>query len=244
MEQNIEDNINLSGHDFCSVLFFLGGFFFFFNISYSVFCFTKKMFVFHISMVLFVYIVGTRFTWLNLYQGLLQIGYSLSKNMASDPKQPFLCLKWPWNVDQHPRTPNACTYEGPWLFKTLKNLGSIAMNSFNSFAGSSHLWITNFNSFQLTAGSSPNYNFKLNKKMLTPDEQGEAEQRAFAAALASGKEATVIEFYSPKCRLCNSLVNFVMEVEGRNLGWLNVVMADAENEKWLPEVSMLNFLIV
>lgn len=71
---------------------------------------------------------------------------------------------------------------------------------------------------------------------MSPEEQGEAEQRAFAAALASGKEATVLEFYSPKCRLCNSLLSFVMEVENRNSDWLNIVMADAENDKWLPEL--------
>lgn len=35
------------------------------------------------------------------------------------------------------------------------------------------------------------------RKVLSPDEQGEAVQRAFAAALASGEEATVLEFYSP-----------------------------------------------
>ena len=74
---------------------------------------------------------------------------------------------------------------------------------------------------------------------MTSIEQGEAEQRAFASALASGKEATVIEFYSPKCRLCNSLLQFVSEVEARNSGWLNIVMADAENQTWLPEVSYL-----
>ena len=61
-------------------------------------------------------------------------------------------------------------------------------------------------------------------------------QQHFSSALATGKEATVIEFYSPKCRLFNSLVDIVSEVEGRNLDWLNIVMADAENEKWLPEV--------
>lgn len=74
------------------------------------------------------------------------------------------------------------------------------------------------------------------KKGLTPEEQAEAEQRALAMALASGKEATVVEFYSPNCGLCNSLLGFVMEVENRNSNWLNIVMADAENEKWLPEL--------
>ncbi|XP_019266544.1 PREDICTED: uncharacterized protein LOC109243979 [Nicotiana attenuata] len=74
------------------------------------------------------------------------------------------------------------------------------------------------------------------KKKLTPADQAEAEQSALASALASGKEGTVIEFYSPKCRLCNSLVNFVNEVENRNTDWLNIVMVDAENDQWLPEL--------
>ncbi|KAL6995574.1 hypothetical protein U1Q18_005709 [Sarracenia purpurea var. burkii] len=77
--------------------------------------------------------------------------------------------------------------------------------------------------------------FKM-KMILSPEEQGEAEQRALASALASGKEATMIEFYSPHCRLCNSLLNFVLEVERKNSGWLNIAMVDAENEKWLPEL--------
>ncbi|KAI3930834.1 hypothetical protein MKX01_037280 [Papaver californicum] len=77
---------------------------------------------------------------------------------------------------------------------------------------------------------------KPTNKKLSPEEQGEAENRALALALASGKEATVMEFYSPKCRLRNSLLDFVMEIESRNSDWLNIVMADAENEKWLPEL--------
>lgn len=67
-------------------------------------------------------------------------------------------------------------------------------------------------------------------------DQAEAEQRAFAAALACGKEATVVEFYSPNCSLCNSLLPFVEEVEKRNSDWLNIVMADAQNQQWLPEL--------
>lgn len=74
------------------------------------------------------------------------------------------------------------------------------------------------------------------KTILSSEEQGEAEQRALASALASGKEATVVEFYSPKCRLCNSLLNLVLELEKRNSEYVNIVMADAENEKWLPEL--------
>nr|CAD1822510.1 unnamed protein product [Ananas comosus var. bracteatus] len=68
------------------------------------------------------------------------------------------------------------------------------------------------------------------------EEQGEAEHRALAAALASGKEATVVEFYSPKCRLCASLLDLVLDVESRNSDWVSFVLADAENEMWLPEL--------
>ncbi|KMZ72834.1 hypothetical protein ZOSMA_15G01740 [Zostera marina] len=67
-------------------------------------------------------------------------------------------------------------------------------------------------------------------------EQGEAEQRALASALASGKDATVLEFYSPKCRLCISLVNLVRNLEKKNSDWVNFVLADSENPTWLPEL--------
>ncbi|KAK8996905.1 hypothetical protein V6N11_020401 [Hibiscus sabdariffa] len=90
--------------------------------------------------------------------------------------------------------------------------------------------------WSVQSGTTQNSNLKFKAKTLSPQEQGEAEQRAFASALASRKEATVIEFYSPKCSLCNSLLKFVMEVENRNSDWLNIVLADAENEKWLPEL--------
>lgn len=150
-------------------------------------------------------------------------------------KQPLFCLKWPWDIHQNPRNSNTCSFESPWIFKSLQNLGSVAFNFANSVSKSSYPWISNFKPFQLDAGTNQSQSLK-SKKILTPEEQGEAEHRAFASALASGKEATVIEFYSPKCRLCNSLVNFVSEVEGRNSDWLNIVMADAENEKWLPEL--------
>ncbi|XP_050236752.1 uncharacterized protein LOC126686650 [Mercurialis annua] len=147
----------------------------------------------------------------------------------SVPNHPLFCLKLPWDIQQHSKNPNGCSFETPWVFKSMHTLGSVAFNSFNSISNS---WISNFNPIKLDPQTSKTKPLKV----LTPDEQGEAEQRAFASALASGKLATVLEFYSPKCSLCNSLLNFVSEVEGRNLGWLNVVMADAENEKWLPEL--------
>ncbi|KAG2666458.1 hypothetical protein I3843_15G059100 [Carya illinoinensis] len=151
------------------------------------------------------------------------------------PKQPLFCLKFPWDNHQSPRNANICSFEGPWIFKSLHSLGSVAFNFVSSVSKSSYPWMGTFKPFQLDAGTNQSQSLK-SRKILTPEEQGEAEQRAFAAALATGKEATVMEFYSPKCRLCNSLVNFVSEVEGRNSDWLNVVMADAENEKWLPEL--------
>jgi len=49
----------------------------------------------------------------------------------------------------------------------------------------------------------------------------------------------LLDFYSPICRLCNSFLSFALEMDPRNAHWLNVVMTDSENEKWLPEVSYL-----
>ncbi|KAF7141173.1 hypothetical protein RHSIM_Rhsim06G0045400 [Rhododendron simsii] len=74
--------------------------------------------------------------------------------------------------------------------------------------------------------------------------RGEAVLSALASALASGKEATMTEFYSPKCRLCNSLLKFMLEMQNRNSEWLNIVMADAENDKWLLGVLSLGSLLV
>ncbi|XP_075495261.1 uncharacterized protein LOC142532729 [Primulina tabacum] len=151
--------------------------------------------------------------------------------MNSAPKHPLLCLKWPWDNRQPENNTqisnkSTCSVESPWLFNSLKNLSTFAFNLINSAV----LPVTNSNPFRLSTAIGQN------RKVLSPEEQGEAEQRAFAAALASGKEATVLEFYSPKCSLCNSLLNFVIEVENRNTDWLNIVMADAENDKWLPEL--------
>ncbi|KAK7391680.1 hypothetical protein VNO78_20099 [Psophocarpus tetragonolobus] len=135
---------------------------------------------------------------------------ALIPNPNAKPKKPVFCLKWPWN-DANPN-PNPCKFDGPWPLKSLQTLGIIALNFANSVSS--------------------------RKKKSSPA-SSEAEQRAFASALASGKEATLLEFYSPKCRLCNSLLKFVSEVETRNSQWLNIVMADAENPNWLPE--LLNY---
>lgn len=134
------------------------------------------------------------------------------------PKQPLFCLKWPWddvnNSNSNPNKPlNSCSSGPPWLIKSFQTLGSLALTLVDSISKP-----------QTKGGLSGG------------DEQGELEQRALACALSNGKMATVIEFYSPKCSLCNSMVDFVGHVENNNADWLNIVMADAENDKWLPEV--------
>ncbi|XP_047160743.1 uncharacterized protein LOC124830918 isoform X2 [Vigna umbellata] len=132
------------------------------------------------------------------------------------PKQMFY-LKWPWNETNPNSSPGPCKFEGPWPLKSLQNLGLIPFNFASSVSG----W-----------------------KKKTTLTQSEAEQRAFASALASAKEATLVEFYSAKCRLCNSLFKFVSEVETRNSHWLNIVMADAENPNWLPEKQNVFWLLL
>ncbi|KAJ7954781.1 Thioredoxin [Quillaja saponaria] len=159
--------------------------------------------------------------------------------MGLNPKQLPFCLKWPWDSHQNSGNANMCNFDGPWIFKSFQNLGFSAFNFVTSLSKSSSPWISKLKLLQLDRENSLNRNLLSSKKKMTPEEQGEAEHRAFACALASGKEATVVEFYSPKCRLCNSLLNFVSEADARNSEWLNIVMADAENEKWLPE--LLNY---
>lgn len=138
--------------------------------------------------------------------------------MNPAPKHPLFCVKWPWNNNPHlnNKTP-PCTLDTPWLFKSFTNLGAAAFKLISS------------------AANVPQVS-RRSEQM-----QGEAEQRAFAAALATARDATLLEFYSPKCRLCNSLLPFVTEIENRNSGWLNIVMADAENDMWLPEVIFFLF---
>lgn len=63
------------------------------------------------------------------------------------------------------------------------------------------------------------------------------EQRAFASAVASGKRATILGFYSQKCRLCNSLKGLVGEWEQKEKEWLNISKADVESKMWMPEVG-------
>ncbi|KAB8115766.1 hypothetical protein EE612_056487 [Oryza sativa] len=62
---------------------------------------------------------------------------------------------------------------------------------------------------------------------------GEAEQRA----LASGRDAAVLEFYSPRLRQCASLQGLVRELEDGAGGWTGFAIADAEDDRWLPELA-------
>ncbi|KAJ8506049.1 hypothetical protein OPV22_006935 [Ensete ventricosum] len=145
---------------------------------------------------------------------------------------PLLCWKWKWPWDSQTHSPdptNPCgNLDAPWLFKSLQTLASLAQNLIllhPSAAASSSL------------GASASPTRRGNPAgSLSREEQGEAEHRALALALASGKEATVLEFYSPKCRLCNSLLDLVLRLEARNSDWVSFVLADAENEMWLPEL--------
>ncbi|KAH8942021.1 hypothetical protein BDL97_14G076600 [Sphagnum fallax] len=100
--------------------------------------------------------------------------------------------------------------------------------------GKGLVWWRQQNNSQVAAPSSA----------LSSEEQGEAEERALAAALVSRQRATVLEFYSPRCSLCRSLLNIVLEMEAKNKDWLNVVLADVENKKWLPEVLLYDITYV
>jgi len=75
-------------------------------------------------------------------------------------------------------------------------------------------------------------------RRLSAEEQGDAEERALAIALAGRQKATLLEFYSPRCTLCQSLLRVIEDVERREGDWLRIVMADVENKKWLPEVCV------
>ncbi|XP_020590683.1 uncharacterized protein LOC110031687 [Phalaenopsis equestris] len=150
--------------------------------------------------------------------------------MCAAPKTSLLCWKWPWDALTNPKNPNPCgNLEVPWLFKSMQNLGSLARTLlFNPAA------VPTYGEHSVELGRK---SARLSMATaLSREEQGEAEQRALASALASAKPATVIEFYSPKCRLCNSLLDLVLELEARNSDWVSFVLADAENERWLPEL--------
>ncbi|CAL9751933.1 unnamed protein product [Musa acuminata subsp. burmannicoides] len=150
---------------------------------------------------------------------------------GSSKPAPLLCWqwKWPWDPQTHSPDPNPCgNLDAPWLFKSLQTLASVAQNLILLHPPAA-------DSSSLGASASPTRR-EDPAGSLSREEQGEAEHRALALALASGKEATVLEFYSPKCRLCNSLLDLVLRLDARNSDWVSFVLADAENEMWLPEL--------
>eukprot|EP00271_Cylindrocystis_brebissonii_P011066 TRINITY_DN2777_c1_g3_i1.p1 TRINITY_DN2777_c1_g3~~TRINITY_DN2777_c1_g3_i1.p1 ORF type:complete len:137 (+),score=29.97 TRINITY_DN2777_c1_g3_i1:176-586(+) len=62
-------------------------------------------------------------------------------------------------------------------------------------------------------------------------------ERELAGALASGKRATLLGFYSQRCRVCQSLDATLEEVKASEGDWLSIVKADVENPCWQPEVG-------
>eukprot|EP00252_Welwitschia_mirabilis_P019523 TRINITY_DN4533_c0_g2_i2.p1 TRINITY_DN4533_c0_g2~~TRINITY_DN4533_c0_g2_i2.p1 ORF type:complete len:216 (+),score=29.12 TRINITY_DN4533_c0_g2_i2:78-725(+) len=125
-----------------------------------------------------------------------------------------------------------CKWEMPWLFQSLLNLASTVVSGLHHHVNNSHdskkpviverQSIIKKQSFTLPWGRQSS--------------RDDSELRALAAALQSKKNATVIEFYSPKCRLCSSMSSVVSRIQSDNSDWLNIVMADVENRAWLPEV--------
>ncbi|CAA6653436.1 unnamed protein product [Spirodela intermedia] len=166
--------------------------------------------------------------------------------MGTSPQAPpwSICWNWPWRLPQNltaadvrnPTSHGGCdNSDPPWLLKSLLNLGSALTSNVSRFAARGKEAAFVLPSGRVRAQPDGNGDGKP-RSALSKADQGEAEQRALAAALASGKEATVLEFYSPRCRLCKSLLGLVLELEKRNSDWASFVLADAENEMWLPEL--------
>lgn len=132
-----------------------------------------------------------------------------------DKKGIDICVKWAWEKKEEGK---GCRLEIPWLFQGFGNVGRIIKGFITH--DRPHSYATSNNKIKKLQRSAPD----------------DAEERALALALTTKKEATLIQFYSPKCRLCASLAKVVMEVEARNAEWLNIVMVDVENRAWLPEV--------
>ncbi|CAM0873887.1 unnamed protein product [Alopecurus aequalis] len=144
---------------------------------------------------------------------------------------PFVCFKWPWgpsvNASPSPSaSPSPCgDLELPWLFKSIRTVAQGLL-----IAGD----------LPSPSNGSGGHGARLWKRHLGPAaveaDRGDEEQRALAAALVSGKAATVLEFYSPRCRLCSSLQGLVRELEDGSDECASFVLADAEDDRWLPEL--------
>uniref|UniRef100_A0ACD5WWF2 Uncharacterized protein n=1 Tax=Avena sativa TaxID=4498 RepID=A0ACD5WWF2_AVESA len=154
---------------------------------------------------------------------------------------PFVCFKWPWgpslNASPTPTpspsatpSPSPCgDLELPWLFKSIRTVaqGLLIAGDLPSSSPS-------------PSPASGGHGARLLRPHPRPAaveaDGGDAEQRALAAALVSGRAPTVLEFYSPRCRLCSSLQGLVRELEDGHDGCASFVLADAEDDRWLPEI--------
>ncbi|KAH7314622.1 hypothetical protein KP509_21G011300 [Ceratopteris richardii] len=153
----------------------------------------------------------------------------MKPSLENHKKPPWLCMKWPTTEAS---AAAGCRWEEPLPIRALKNLSFFFITQMQR--GLSRL--------QSGAAGRPHNQRSNSEKsgtgLLSPREQGEAEQRALALALSLKKPATVLEFYSPKCSLCRSLLPTILKVESQNSEWLSIVMADVENKLWLPEVLL------
>ncbi|MCO5576175.1 hypothetical protein L7F22_029983 [Adiantum nelumboides] len=150
----------------------------------------------------------------------------MGPTLTHKKEPPWLCLRWP---SKEASTSGGCTLEAPLPVKALRNIGQFLIQSISrlqNIPATRPLLVDSQK--RVETGNTP----------LSPQEQGQAEQRALALALSLKKPATVLEFYSPKCTLCRSLLPTILEVESRNAAWLNIVLADVENKLWLPEVLL------
>nr|CAB3491900.1 unnamed protein product [Digitaria exilis] len=153
---------------------------------------------------------------------------------AAAKPPPWVCFKWPWgsnpilSPDTSPSpSPSPCgDLELPWLFKSVRTLaqGLLIAGDLPASPASA-------------AGvGGRRRGWGRSGAVQVEADRGDAEQRALAAALAGGRPATVLEFYSPRCRLCASMQGLVRELEEQAGGSAGFVLADAEDDRWLPEL--------
>ncbi|TVU03065.1 hypothetical protein EJB05_51393, partial [Eragrostis curvula] len=141
---------------------------------------------------------------------------------------PLVCFKWPWSPNSQSApspSPSPCgDLELPWLFKSIRTLaqGLLIAGDLPSPASAGY-------------GGGVRGRKRQTGVVAVEADHGDVEQRALAAALASGRPATVLEFYLPRCRLCASLQGLVAELEDSAGGSASFVLADAEDDRWLPE---------
>ncbi|KAE8783999.1 hypothetical protein D1007_42475 [Hordeum vulgare] len=144
---------------------------------------------------------------------------------------PFVCFKWPWgpslNASPGPSAgPSPCgDLERPWLFKSICTIAQGLVITGDTPSASTVTGGYGAKLWKRHAGTAP-----------VEADRGDAEQRALAATLVSSRATTVLEFYSPRCRLCSSLQGLVRELEGGGNACASFVLADAEDDRWLPEV--------